>query len=80
MGTKTVLILAAVAVGGVVLYKKLKPGFSAPPAPPVYAQPSPTAPPPSSQSTLDQVLGGIQGGVAVVKGGETVWNNIKGWF
>jgi hypothetical protein len=80
MDTKTVLVLAAVAVGGVVLYTKLKPGFSAPPSAPIYAQPSPTAPPTSSQSTLDQVLNGVQQGTILVKQAETVWDNISGWF
>jgi hypothetical protein len=78
--TKTVLILAAVAVGGVVAYKKLKPGFSAPPAPPIYAAPSPTDPPKSSASTLDRVLGGAQDIGGLVKQGQTVWNDIKSWF
>jgi hypothetical protein len=80
MDTKTVLVLAAVAVGGVVLYTKLKPGFSAPAAPPIYAQPSPTAPPSTPKSTLDQALDALNRGTEIVKTGETVWNDIKGWF
>lgn len=77
MDTKTVLILAAVAVGGFVAYKKLKPGFSAPASPPIYATPNPTAPPTSSPSTLDRVLGGVNDGVGLVKQGQTVWADLK---
>jgi hypothetical protein len=78
--TKTVLILAAVGVGGFVAWKKLKPGFSAPPAPPIYAQPNPTAPPTSSPSTLDRVLGGAADLGGLVKQGKTVWDDVKSWF
>jgi hypothetical protein len=79
MDTKTVLVLAAVAVGGVVLYTKLKPGFSAPPSAPIYAQPSPTAPPTGGSSRLDQILNGINQGTQIVKSAESIWDTVKGW-
>jgi hypothetical protein len=83
MGTKDVLIIAAVAVGGFVLYTKLRPGFSAPPAssaPQAYTPPSPTSAPRSEQSTLDRVLGYGQQGIEVVKAGEGIFNTVRGWW
>lgn len=82
MGTKTILVGAALVVGGVLLYKQLKPGFTAPASatPPYQGTPAPTAPPPSSQSTLDRVVNGVQQAGDLVKQGEGLFNTVKGWW
>lgn len=83
MGTKDVLIIAAVAVGGFVLYTKMKPGFSAPPASSSgqpYTPPSPTSAPAAPQSTLDRILGGAQQGIGLVKAGEDLYGTLKGFW
>lgn len=74
MDTKTVLIFAAVVVGGVVLYRQLKPGFSAPAAAAPYTVPSPNAPPKSDASTLDKVVAGVQSGLDIFKAGKSIWD------
>lgn len=80
MGTKDILIMAAVVVGGYVVYTKFKPGFSAPPSAATYTPPSPTSQPASSPSTLDRVLGGVQQGVGLVKAGEGIYETVKGFW
>jgi len=74
MDTKTVLILAVVVVGGVVLYRQLKPGFVAPAAAAPYAVPNPAAPPKSDPSTLDKIVSGVQSGADILKAGKSIWD------